>query len=47
MERISRNTSKQTQSGECSTTEQALASCTIRLSFDGERQDLPRLGQRR
>ena len=47
LERITRSTSKEAKSGECSTTDQAVAPRTIRLSFDGTRYDVPRLLQRR
>jgi hypothetical protein len=47
LERITHSTSEETKSGECSTTDEALSPRTIRLSFDGERYDVPRPIQRR
>lgn len=47
LERVTHSTSKAAKSGECSTTDQAVAPRTIRLSFDGERYDAPRSIQRR
>lgn len=47
LERITHSTSKEAKSGECRTTDQAVAPRTIRLSFDGERYDVPRPIQRR
>lgn len=47
LERTTHSTSEEAKSGECSTTDQALAPRTIRLSFDGERYDVPRSLQRR
>ncbi|MBB5771676.1 hypothetical protein HNP47_001680 [Brevundimonas vesicularis] len=47
LERITQSTSKEAKSGECNTTDQAVAPRTIRLSFDGMRYDVPRLFQRR
>lgn len=46
LERITHTTSTQARSGECSTTDETLAPRTIRLSFDGERYDVPRPIQR-
>ncbi|WP_152950359.1 hypothetical protein [Brevundimonas sp. Bb-A] len=47
LERITQSTSREAKNGECSTTDQAVAPRTIRLSFDGKRYDVPRLIQRR
>lgn len=47
LERIIHSTSEEAKSGECSTTDQALAPRTIRLTFDGERYYVPRSIQRR
>lgn len=47
LERITHSTSKEAKSGECSTTDQAVAPRTIRLPFDGQRYDVPRPIQRR
>lgn len=47
LERITHSTSKEAKSGECSTTEQKVAPRTIRLSFNGERYDVPSSIQRR
>lgn len=47
LERITHSTSRQDSSGECNTNDQPVAPRTIRLSFDGERYDVPHLIQRR
>jgi len=47
LERITHSTSREAGGGECATTDQAVAPRTIRLSFDGERYEVPRPIQRR
>lgn len=47
LERVTHSTSRAAQSGDCSTTDQAVAPRTIRLSFDGDRYEVPRPIQRR
>ena len=43
LERVTHSHSKEAKDGGCSTTDQAVVPRTIRLSFDGERYDVPRL----
>lgn len=47
LERITHSNSREAESGECKTTDQAVAPRTVRLSFDGERYHVPRPIQRR
>ncbi len=47
LERITHSVSKEAKTGECGTTDQAVAPRTIRLSFDGARYTVPRTIQRR
>lgn len=46
LERTTRSTSKEAKNGECETTDRPEPPRTIRLPFDGERYDVPRLLRR-